>query len=124
MATPPSEYAMSRTPHFQELRTASGSDNLQGCFHFLFTQRHAEIDGLINVLREKRDELFKKIERMEKLVEEGEGFCVFHDAGNAGLECMKETLKTDKKMLAGLTGLLEVACEGRRESRRHVSRFE
>ncbi|PWA51237.1 hypothetical protein CTI12_AA465510 [Artemisia annua] len=124
MATPPSEYAMSRTPHFQELRIASGSDNLEGCFHLLFTQQHAEIDGLINVLCEKRDGLFKKIERMEKLVEEGEGFCVFHDSGNAGLECMKETVKTDKKVLAALTGLLDVACEGRRENRRHVSRFE
>ncbi|PWA43883.1 hypothetical protein CTI12_AA236670 [Artemisia annua] len=124
MATPPSQHAMSRTPHFQELRIASGSDNLERCFHLLFTQQHGEIDGLINVLCEKRDGLLKKIERMKKLIQEGEGFCVFHDSGNAGLECMKETLKTYKKVLAGLTGLLDVACEGRRESRRHVSRFE
>ncbi|PWA81617.1 hypothetical protein CTI12_AA184150 [Artemisia annua] len=124
MATPPSEYAMSRTPHFQQLRMASGSDNLQGCFHLLFTQQYAEIDGLINELCEKRDDLVRKIERMEKLVEEGEGFCVFHDCGYMGLEFMKESLEIDKKVLAALTGLLDVACEGRREKGRHVSRFE
>ncbi|PWA78856.1 hypothetical protein CTI12_AA162340 [Artemisia annua] len=124
MATPPSEYAISRTPHFQELRMASGSDNLQGSFHLLFTQQYAEIDALINVLCEKRDDLVRKIERMEKLVEEGESFCVFHDCGDVGLEFMKESLETDKKLLGALTGLLDVACEGRKEKRRHVSRSE
>ena len=80
---------MSRTPYFQELRMAVGSNNLEGCFHLLFSQQYTEIEGLINVPCQQRDDLVRKIERMEKLVEEGEGFCVFHDSGDVGLEFMK-----------------------------------
>ncbi|PWA75764.1 hypothetical protein CTI12_AA057760 [Artemisia annua] len=70
-----------------------------------------------------RDDLVEKIKGLEKLIEEGEGFCPFHDEGDVGLEFMKQTLERDKKVLAALTGVIDLACEGREEKKFHLSCF-
>ncbi|PWA71337.1 hypothetical protein CTI12_AA281820 [Artemisia annua] len=123
MATPPSPYAMAKTPNFQELKKAADSNNLEDVFHLLFTQQYTENEGLIMMLGKMRGNLTEKIKGLEKLIEEGEGFCVFHDEGDTGLHFMKETLERDKKVLAALIGVMDLACEGREEKKFHLLRF-
>ncbi|PWA48060.1 hypothetical protein CTI12_AA494920 [Artemisia annua] len=124
MATPPTPYALARTPTFQHLRAAAKSDDVNDCLHLLFNQDYTENDGLIMVLGEKRDELVAKIEYLERLVEEGERFLPFHENGDMGLQCMKETLERDRKVLAGLIKVLDLAREGREEKKDHLFWFE
>ncbi|PWA63448.1 hypothetical protein CTI12_AA352840 [Artemisia annua] len=123
MATPSTPYAMAQTPKFQELKKAADSNNLEDVFHLLFTQQYTENEGLIMMLVKMRDDLTEKIKGLEKLIEEGEGFCVFHDEGHTGLEFMKETLERDKKVLAALIGVMDLACEGREEKKSHLLCF-
>ncbi|PWA65441.1 hypothetical protein CTI12_AA190540 [Artemisia annua] len=104
MALPPTPYAAAFTPKFQQLKQIAESDDLDDVFHVLFSQQYTEIEGLIMLLGQKRDHLAKEIRRLEKLIEEGERFCPFHDEGDDGLRFMKETLETYKKILAGLIG--------------------
>lgn len=120
MATTPSNYAMSRTPNFQDLKKAADSNDLQDCMRFLFSKQYNENDGLLMVWGQQRDELLRNIQKLEKLIEEGEGFLPFHESGDLQLEMMKESLEADKKTLAALIGLIDVACEARREKQIHL----
>ncbi|PWA99730.1 hypothetical protein CTI12_AA003820 [Artemisia annua] len=120
MATAPSNYALSRTPNFQELRKAAGSDDLQDSLRLLFAQQNTENDGLLMVWGQQRDALVQKIQKMENLIEEGEGFLPFHAFGELNLEMMKESLESDKKILAALIGLIDVACEAKKEKDFHL----
>ncbi|PWA79850.1 hypothetical protein CTI12_AA201060 [Artemisia annua] len=120
MASPSTPHVMSCTPTFQELRKVADSDDLQDVFHLLFSQDFTENEGLITVLEQKRDDFLMKIECFKKLIVEGESFCPFHEGGDMSLEFMKETLERDKKMVAGLISVLDLAREGRNEKKRHL----
>ena len=102
MASPSTPHVMASTPKFQQLKQIVDSDDLDDVFHLLFSQQYTEIEGLIMLLGQKRDHLAKEFKRHEKLIEEGERLCPFHDEGADGLQFMKETLETDKKILVGL----------------------
>ncbi|PWA88190.1 hypothetical protein CTI12_AA120960 [Artemisia annua] len=99
MASPPTPYAAASTHKFQQLKQIAESDDLDDVFHMLFSQQYTEIEGLIMLLGQKHNHLAKEIRRLEKLIEEGERFCPFHDEGDDELRFMKETLETDKKFL-------------------------
>ncbi|PWA69135.1 hypothetical protein CTI12_AA284970 [Artemisia annua] len=124
MALPPTPYAATSTPKFQQLKQIAESDDLDDVFLLFFSQQYTEIDGLIMLLGQKRDHLAKEIRHLEKLIEEGERLCPFHDEGDDGLRFMKETLATDKKILAGLIRLMDLAREGREEKKHHLAWFE
>ncbi|PWA66003.1 hypothetical protein CTI12_AA333770 [Artemisia annua] len=113
MASPSTPHATACTPKFQQLRQLAESDDLDDVFYLLFSQQYTKNKGLIMLLGERRDHLAKEIRRLEKLAEEGENFCPFHDEGVDGLRFMKETLERNKKLLAGLIGLIDLTCEGR-----------
>ncbi|PWA66622.1 hypothetical protein CTI12_AA325900 [Artemisia annua] len=123
MATSSTPYAMAQTPKFQELKKAADSNNLEDIFRFLFSQEYTGNEGFIMLLGKMRDDLVEKIKGLEKLIEEGEGFCPFHDEGDTGLEFMKQTLERDKKVLAALTGVIDLACERREEKKFHLFWF-
>ncbi|PWA42013.1 hypothetical protein CTI12_AA548590 [Artemisia annua] len=124
MASPSTPYATARTPKFQQLKQMAGSDDLDDVFNLLFSQQYTEIEELIMGLGEKRDHLAKEIRRLENLIEEGEGFCPFHDEGVDGLQFMKETLETNKKLLVGLTRVIDLAREGREEKKHRLAWFQ
>ena len=121
MASPPTPYAAASTPKFQQLKQIAESDDLDDVFLLLFSQQYTEIDGLITLLGQKRDHLAKEIRHLEKLIEEGERFCPFHDERADGLRFMKETLATNKKILASLIGLMNLVREGREEKQHHLA---
>ncbi|PWA35226.1 hypothetical protein CTI12_AA611540 [Artemisia annua] len=124
MATPPTPYADASTLKFQELKQMAGSNDFNDIFLLLFSQQYTEIDGLTMLLGQRRDQLAKEIRHLEKLVEKGERFCPFHDEGDDGLTFMKETLEIDKKLLASLIGLMDLAREGREKKKHHLARFQ
>ncbi|PWA62147.1 hypothetical protein CTI12_AA233020 [Artemisia annua] len=124
MATPSTPYVAASTPKFQQLKQMVESDDLFDVFNLLFSQQYTEIDGLIMLLGQERDHLAKEIRRLEKLIEEGERFCPFHDEGDDVLKFMKETLETDKKILAGLIRVIDLARVGREEKKHHLAWFE
>ena len=123
MTTPPTPHAMVHTPMFQELKKAADSNNLEDIFRLLFSQEYTENEGLIMLLGKMRDDLAEKIRGLEKLIEEGEGFCPFHEEGDTGLEFMKETLERDKKVLAALIVVMDLARKGKEEKKFHLSWF-
>jgi hypothetical protein len=126
MATPPriSVYALYRTPNFQRLKVAAGSNEVDDCLHVAFTQYHTENDQLLRVLGEKRDELNAKVKWLEDLVEEGKGFLPLHEDGEIGLERLEVTLKRERKVLAGLIKVIDSARKGREEKKINLFWFE
>ena len=123
MATPPTPHDLAHSSVFQELKKAADSNDLEDIFRLLFSQEYTENEGLIMLLGKMRDDLAEKIKGLEKLIEEGEGFCPFHEEGDTGLEFMKETLDRDKKVLAALIVVMDLAREGREEKKLHLSWF-
>ena len=126
MATPPrtSAYALARTPNFQKLKFAPGSNEIDDCLHVAFTQDYTENDQLLMVLGEKRDELAAKVKWLEDLVEEGERFLPLHENGDIGLDRLKETLKRERPVLAGLIKAMDLARKGREEKKINLFSFE
>ena len=113
----PSAYALARTPSFQKLKAAAGSDDVDDCLHIVFSQDYVQNDQLLMALGEQRDLLVAKVKWLEDLAEEGEGFLPFHDNGDIGLDSLKETVKRKKKVLAGLIKLMDAARKGREEKK-------
>ena len=113
----PSAYALARTPSFQKLKGAAGSDDVDDCLHIVFSQDYVQNDQLLMALGEQRDLLVAKVKWLEDLVEEGEGFLPFHENGDIGLDRLKETVEREKKVLAGLINLMDLARKGREEKK-------
>ena len=116
-----STYALARTPNFQKLKVAADSND---CLNAAFTKDDVENDQLLMVLGEQRDQLSAKVKWLEGLVEEGEGFLPLHENGDIGLERLKVTLKREKKVLAGLIKVMDVARKGREEKKINLFWFE
>ena len=126
LATPPttSTYALDRTPNFQKLKFAADSNEVDDCLHLAFRQDYTENDALLMVLGEKRDELQAKVKWLEDLVKEGGLFLPLHDNGDIGLDRLKETLKRERKVLAGLIKVMDLARKGREEKKINLFWFE
>ena len=126
MATPPrtSIHALARTPNFQKLKAEANSNEVDECLNVAFSKDYTENDELLMVLGEKRDKLAVKVKWLEDLVEEGELFLLFHENGDIGLERLKETLEREKKVLAGLIKVMDLAIEGREEKIINLFWFE
>ena len=112
-----SAYALARTPNFQKLKFAAGSNEIEDCLHVAFPQDDTENDQLLRVLGEQRAQLAAKVKWLEDLVEEGEGFLPLHEHGDIGLDRLKETLKRERNVLAGLIKTMDLARKGREEKK-------
>ena len=131
MASPPppppppttSAHALARTPNFQRLKFAAGSNDLEDCLHQVFSHDYTENDGLLMVLGEKRDQVAAKVKYLEDLVEEGEAFMPLHDHGDIGLARLKVTLNRDRKVLDGLIKVMDVARKGREQKHTNLYWF-
>ena len=119
-----SAYALARTPNFQRLKFAAGSNEVEDCLHVAFAQDDTENDQLLRVLGEQREHLAAKVKWLEDLVEEGEGFLPMHEHGDIGLDRLKETLKRERKVLAGLIKTMDLARKGREEKKLNLYFFE
>ena len=118
-----SAYARARTPNFQKLKIAASSDEIDDCLNVAFTQDYADNDRLLRVLGEQRDELASKIKWLEDLVKEGERFLPLHEGGEVGLDRLKETLESERKVLADLLKVMESARRGREEKKTNLFLF-
>ena len=119
-----SAYALARTPNFQRLKFVAGSNEVEDCLHVAFAQDDTENDQLLRVLGEQRDHLAAKVKWLEDLVEEGEGFLPMHEHSDIGLDRLKETLKRERKVLAGLIKTMDLARKGREEKKLNLYFFE
>ena len=118
-----SAYARNRTPNFQKLKIAASSDEIDACLNVAFTQDYADNDRLLRVLGEQRDQLASKIKWLEDLVKEGERFLPLHEGGEVGLDRLKETLESERKVLADLLKVMESARRGREEKKTNLFLF-
>ena len=113
----PSAHALAHTPSFQKLKAAACSDDVDDCLHIAFSEDYVQNDQLLMVLGEQRDLLVAKVKWLEDLAQEGEGFLPFHENGDIGLDRLKETVEREKKVLAGLIQLMDLARKGREEKK-------
>ena len=88
-----------------------------------FTQDYADNDRLLRVLGEQRDQLASKIKWLEDLVKEGERFLPLHEGGVVGLDRLKETLESERKVLADLLKVMESTRRGREEKKPNLFLF-
>ena len=119
-----SAYALARTPNFQNLKFAAGSNEVEDCLHAAFAEDDIENDQLLRGLGEQRDQLAAKDKWLEELVEEWEGFLPLHEHGDIGLDRLTVTLKRERKVLAELTKAMDAARKGREEKKVNLYFFE
>ena len=106
-----------RTPNFQRLKVAAGSNDPYDWLHAGFVQDYTENDQLLRVLGEQRDQLAVRVDWLEALLEEGESFLPLHENCDIGVDRLNETLKRERKVLANLIKTIESARKGREEKK-------
>ena len=119
-----SAYTLARTPNFQRLKFAAGSNEPYDCLHVAFAQDYTENDQLLMVLGQQRDHLVARIDWLEALLEEGEGFLPLHEDCDVGVDCLRETLEAERKVLANLIKTIDSACKSREEKKMNLFWFE
>ena len=118
-----SAYARARTPNFQKLKFAALSDEIDDCLHIAFSQDYADNDRLLKVLGEQCDQLATKVKWLEDLVVEGERFLPLHEEGVVGLDRLKETLESERKVFADLIKVIDSARRGREGKKTNLLLF-
>ena len=115
---------MSSTPNFDELKNDCNSDRLEHCYRFLFMQEAAENDGFITLIDEECDDVRRRMQKRQFLLQEARAFSLFNSVSIDGQLCMREAQNKDGQILAALIAVLDLAREAREERRRHVSTME
>ena len=112
---------MAGTPNFEQVKLAAGSNDPYECLRVAFAHDYIENDQLLMVLGEQRDQLAARVDWLEALLEEGEGFLALHEDREIGLDRLEETLKRERKVLADLIKTIDSARKGREEKK--INRF-
>lgn len=113
-----------RTPNFQRLKVAAGSDEPYDWLHAAFAQDYTENDQLLRVLGEQRDQLVARIDWLEALLEEGESFLPLHEDCDIGVDLLNETLEREREVLANLINTIDSARRSREGKKMNLFWFE
>ena len=113
-----------RTPNFERLKVAAGSDEPYDWLHAAFAQDYTENDQLLRVLGEQRDQLVARIDWLEALLEEGESFLPLHEDCDIGVDRLNETLEREREVLDNLIKTIDSARKGREEKKLNLFWFE
>ena len=104
---------MSSTPNFGKLKNDCNSDRLEHCYRFLFMQEAAENDGFITLIDEECDDVRRRMQKRQFLLQEARAFSLFNSVSIDGQLCMREAQNKDGQILAALIAVLDLAREAR-----------
>ena len=106
--------------NIEELKEASGSNQLNECFQFLFVQEHHELEAFFNDIAKKFNNLRDKIKKHEQTLIESKSLGQFHVVATDAHRFLMESQLRDQGRLKALSAILAELREATTEKKRHI----